>query len=206
MGFRSVTLRRRLSGVSNDLISMRSLIGASMAVFAVGGIVGAVSAAQYSDQIEKVFQEVERFLGGIARLPAWGMVAVIFANNLVKAAAALFGGIVAGIGTVYFLFVNGFILGALWYDLASEYPYALVAGSIAPHGIFELFAIFVAGGGGLRLGRAAVSRIVRRSRAQSLRQEIQQAARIFLFFIAPFLLIAAAVETFITPLVVRIWW
>jgi len=129
------------------------------------------------------------------------MSAIIMTNNIRVAIMALAFGITAGIGTVWILFYNGMILGALAAYVASTGSHGdmLIFWSlILPHGVPELAAIFLSGACGLIIGRAVImpgslsrrDAVVRRTRE----------ATMLMPGIAVMLVLAALVEGFFTPL------
>ena len=71
----------------------------------------------------------------------------IFTNNIQIALFIYLGGLVLGIGTFYFLALNGLFLGyaATQYQLGNFVVYTI------PHGIFEVIGIIIAGAAGFRL-------------------------------------------------------
>ncbi|MCG8483307.1 MAG: stage II sporulation protein M [Clostridia bacterium] len=78
----------------------------------------------------------------------------IMINNISVALYAFVLGITLGLGTIYVLFKNGALLGALTgliYLFSDPYIYWSL---ILPHGILELFAIFVSGGAGLIIAKS----------------------------------------------------
>ena len=75
-------------------------------------------------------------------------------NNIQVAFVAFALGITAGIGTVFALVSNGIQIGGALGLFASEHVLHLIVGFVAPHGVLELAAIAIAGGGGLLLASA----------------------------------------------------
>ncbi len=121
----------------------------------------------------------------------------ILVNNLRVAFTTVGGGISAGFFTAFILFFNGLHIGGVAvlvarYNLATEF-WAFVS----PHGSLELPAIFWAGAAGLLIGRALLFPGYRR-RAEALRHYGSQAAQL-VYGVIPLLLIAAAIEGFISP-------
>jgi uncharacterized membrane protein SpoIIM required for sporulation len=98
----------------------------------------------------------------------------IMTNNLSVSFGAFAFGITAGIGTVYMMVFNGVLIGvigvACWLGGMSLSLWSFVA----PHGVLELPAIFIAGGAGLRIAQghalprlAAAPRLAGQSRWRS---------------------------------------
>jgi uncharacterized membrane protein SpoIIM required for sporulation len=118
-------------------------------------------------------------------------------NNLSVAFRMVGGGIVAGLWTIYALFFNGLLIGAVatlvgQNDLAYQF-WAFVF----PHGSLELPAIFIAGGAGLLIARALIFP-GRYRRWEAVRIDGIQAAQLVMG-IVPMLLIAGAIEGFFSP-------
>jgi uncharacterized membrane protein SpoIIM required for sporulation len=121
----------------------------------------------------------------------------IMTNNITVAFAAFAMGITAGIGTIYMMLSNGVMLGvigiACWLGGMSLPLWSFVA----PHGVLELPAIFIAGGAGLRIARGLLFPGLL-SRADSLAKSGGEAIRLLLGTV-PVLIVAGCIEGFISP-------
>ncbi len=112
---------------------------------------------------------------------------------------------ITGIGTLWMLALNGVLLGvvgaATWHAGMALALWSFVA----PHGVLELPAIFIAGGGGLEIARGLFfpGTLPRR---ESLARAGARAARLLLGSI-PMLLVAGAIEGFFSatnsPLIMK---
>jgi uncharacterized membrane protein SpoIIM required for sporulation len=115
-------------------------------------------------------------------------------NNVGIAFRTFAGGVLFGLGSVFFLVYNGLFLGAL----AGYVGQAGLGGTFWPfvvgHAAFELPAIVFAGAAGLRLGLALISP-GRQSRGRALLAASRQALPL-VWGIAALLLLAAFVEAF----------
>lgn len=121
----------------------------------------------------------------------------IMINNIKVSLAAVGGGIIGGLGTIYILFYNGLMISAIatlvaQYNLA--YPFWAF---VFPHGALELPAIFIAGGAGLLIAKGLLFPGVYR-RSESLKLYGMQAAQL-VFGIVPMLVIAGTIEGFFSP-------
>jgi uncharacterized membrane protein SpoIIM required for sporulation len=77
-------------------------------------------------------------------------------NNLSVALVGWAGGALAGIGSLYILFLNGFLLGSV-FGITIHYALAgRLLEFVSAHGPLEITLILVAAGAGLRMGRALI--------------------------------------------------
>ena len=98
-------------------------------------------------------------------------------------------GILFGIYPLFATIANGFILGFVASISVSEVGF-LVLWRILPHGIFELPAIFISFGLGLKIG----SFIFQKKKFKSLKNYSLNSLKVFVFIIIPLLIIAAVIE------------
>ncbi|HEY9628259.1 MAG TPA: stage II sporulation protein M [Coleofasciculaceae cyanobacterium] len=146
--------------------------------------------------ISQVRDRQELWMGSILGVEPFAS-ASIMVNNIRVSFAALAGGMMAGLGTLYIMVINGISLGAIAALVAQNnlsYPFWAF---VFPHGALELPAIFFAGAAGFLLGKAIVFPGQYR-RIDALRLYGQQAAQL-MFGIVPLLLIAGAIEGFFSP-------
>ena len=104
--------------------------------------------AQMSDTIERRQMWTESVLT-IKPLAS----SAIMTNNLTVSFTIFALGITAGIGTVYMLLVNGLLMGVISAACWQAGLGLRLASFVAPHGVLELPAIFIAAAGGLLIGR-----------------------------------------------------
>lgn len=128
----------------------------------------------------------------------------ILTNNLTVSFTTFALGITAGIGTVWMLCFNGLLFGvvsaACWQAGMANQFFSFVV----PHGVLELPAIFMAGGGGLLLAKGLLfpGSLPRRA---SLVAEGSRAVRLTLGII-PLLIVAGIVEGFVSPVDIPVVW
>jgi uncharacterized membrane protein SpoIIM required for sporulation len=121
----------------------------------------------------------------------------IMTNNLSVSFAAFAGGILAGLGTVYLMLFNGVLMGVVALACHRAVMSLSLWSFVAPHGVLELPAIFIAGGAGLLLAKGL---LVPGSfpRRDSLTEAAGLAVRLLLGVI-PILVIAGLIEGFVSP-------
>ena len=125
--------------------------------------------------------------------------AYIITNNVRVSFMAFAFGITFGAGTFYVLAVNGLMLGELaGYIMSNGSREAIIVfwSLILPHGVIELLAIFLSGGCGLIIGRAALIP-GKYNRKTSITLAARKAA-VILPGIVTLLIIAGIIEGFFT--------
>ncbi len=115
-------------------------------------------------------------------------------NNIGVAFRTFAGGLLFGIGSVFFLVHNGLLLGALSAHMANVGFQSTFFSFVVGHGAFELTAIVLAGAAGLRLGMALIDPGPL-PRVEALRRAAAVAIRIIYGVIA-MLVVAAFIEAF----------
>ena len=127
----------------------------------------------------------------------------IMTNNLSVSFVIFASGIVFGLGTFWFLFTNGMMLGVIA-AACHHYGMSLALWSfVAPHGSLELPSIFIAGGAGFRLGYAMLFPGNLRWKDSVARGGIE--ATRLVSGIIPMLVIAGCLEGFFSPSQAPIW-
>ena len=125
-------------------------------------------------------------------------------NNIQVTFAAFASGMTAGVLTVLLLVSNGVMIGGAVGLFESMDVGHLIWAFVAPHGVLELFAICVAGGGAFHLA-AAILLPGRLTRREAMVVRGRRAIRL-IAGAAMLLLVAGAIEGFISPLVWPIEW
>jgi uncharacterized membrane protein SpoIIM required for sporulation len=128
----------------------------------------------------------------------------IMTNNLSVSFMTFALGITAGIGTLYMLAFNGLLFGvvnaACWQAGMSGQLWSFVVS----HGVLELPAIFIAGGGGLLIAKGLLFPGILPRRASIVR-EGGRAVRLALGII-PLLIVAGTIEGFVSPTDLAVKW
>jgi uncharacterized membrane protein SpoIIM required for sporulation len=127
----------------------------------------------------------------------------IMTNNLSVSFVTFAGGIVFGIGTLFYLYVNGMMLGVIG---AACYHYGMslaLWSFVAAHGSLELPSIIIAGAAGLRLGHGMLFPGGYRWK-ESVAKGGVEATRL-VSGIIPLLVIAGCLEGFLSPSQAPVW-
>jgi uncharacterized membrane protein SpoIIM required for sporulation len=221
------TFRNRFQGQARSIvewyrtelpITLRQLRQPLMIVIGLGIIAGIVSylwvVKNVPAYIDLTPERVDQFKTFIAdnltnldslgeRLPA----PVLFYHNARTTVAFLLLGLVS-FGTLGLtLFIGnialvGGVLGAA--HLVGYSPLLAFVSGILPHGIFELSAIFLATAATLKVAAELVTPQSDKSLGETLLLSLADWFRIFVGIVLPFLAIAAMIEIYITPLLIKL--
>lgn len=141
---------------------------------------------------EVLHQEVVEYLMEIISetdgLGAFGLMRYIFFNNLASSFFGMVFGIALGFVPVLTTLFNGFVLGFVA-EMAVSSNGVVSLWRLFPHGIFELPAIFISLGLGLRLGLSIFDK-----KKDAVKNNLIESIRVFLFVIFPLLFVAAIIE------------
>jgi len=184
------------------IYSSRKYILAAVAVFTFSFAVGVLISIKYPDTSEKVLEMIKGTYGGIAVLDPFERMLLIFKNNVFISFVALLLGIGFGIIPFAFAALNGTVLGILVELFLKKQGFFFVLAAILPHGIIELPMIFISVGIGFRLGHAAYLLLTRMKTMNDLSHELEQGIIFYIKIVAPLLLMAAFVESYLTPLII----
>lgn len=177
---------------------------AATGLFLIGGLAG--MALALADPGFQRFLLGGEMMDTIERREMWthGILAVkplassaITTNNLSVAFAAFAMGMTAGIGTAWIMLLNGVLIGVIGVACLRSGLSLSLWSFVAPHGALELPAIFIAGAAGLLLGRGLLDPGTL-PRREAIIEAGGRAVRLLLGVI-PLLLIAGAVEGFVSP-------
>jgi len=117
------------------------------------------------------------------------LVSFIFFNNLQSSFLGMIFGFFLGIFSVITIVVNGYLLGFVSARVVQEGG-VFVLWRLLPHGVFELPALFISMGLGLKLGMF----VFYKKRFKTLKTFFWNSLRVFVFVIIPLLVIAAVIE------------
>lgn len=137
-------------------------------------------------EIMKIIEEIIKRTEGMSSSE---LIRFIFFNNMQSSFLGIVLGVFLGIFPLLFAAFNGYVLGFVAL-MAVEAGGGGVLWNILPHGIFELPAIFISLGLGLRMGMLVFQNI----RRKSFKYYFFELARVFVFVVIPLLIIAAIIE------------
>ncbi len=144
-------------------------------------------------ELLKILEEIVKRTEGLSQFELIGF---IFFNNVQSSFMGLLLGVFLGIFPLIFSAFNGYILGFVA-SMAVGANGVGVLWRILPHGIFELPAVFISLGLGLRIGMLVFQHI----NMKSFKYYAYELARVFVFVVIPLLIIAAVIEGTLIALV-----
>ncbi|MGI5501106.1 stage II sporulation protein M [Lentzea sp. CA-135723] len=192
-------------------LGWRWWVPAGLAFYLLTGIIAAWIASspevQASIAAPEELREMTRVGGGYESYyssdPAGSFAAKVWTNNAWVAAACLLLGVLFAIPPIYLLFSNAVNvalgIGLMFGAGRGE----LFLGLLAPHGLLELTAVFVAAGIGMRLGWQVIDP-GKRTRAQALATEGRSVVAVALGLVVV-LLVSGVIEGFVTPSGLPTW-
>jgi stage II sporulation protein M len=197
-------MRRYSLSLKGDLAYLRSIriyIAVSVFTFVLSAVLGYMAAAADPSFADNWMKELS-MLKWIMDLSPPLIMLVIFLKNLAACAMSVLLGLGLGIMPLLVVTSNGILIGVVSYTaLQRASPLFLLAG-ILPHGIIELPVVLISIAMGFRLGHLLILSLL--GEDVSLVEEVKTSIRLLFMRFAPLLFVAAAIETFITPLVMSV--
>ncbi|MBX9912884.1 MAG: stage II sporulation protein M [Pseudomonadaceae bacterium] len=180
-----------------SLLFYGSLLGMGLLVYLFPELVYSVVPPEQVHSMESMYAPDAHRLGRFGERNSgddWMMFGYYIMNNIGIAFQTFASGLLFGLGSLFFLFFNGLMIGAVAGHLSQIGSGLTFWSFVIGHGAFELTAITVAGAAGLKLGWALIAP-GRWPRSEALRlaakQSVQLVAGAMLL-----LLIAAFVEAY----------
>jgi len=166
--------------------SSANYIYATIVIFFLASIAGFI----FRDDLTFLNRLLQELIQRTEGLNTLEMTFFILQNNLQSSLIAIVLGLAFGIFPLITSILNGVVLG---YVLGISYDVAGITSwwRILPHGIFELPAIFISFGIGLKLG---FSIFARKNKLKEFKLRFYNSMNTLLMVIIPLLMIAAAIE------------
>ena len=188
--------------IKDDAAYLKSIyiyIALSVFLFALTAVMGYYT-AQLDPEFAAGWTEQLDMLIWILEQPPLMIMIIIFLKNLLASATAMLLGLGLGIVPMMVATSNGFLLGIVGYSAVQQEGWLYLAAGILPHGIIELPVVLLSVAIGIRLGHLLALSILREK--ADLSGEVRVAIHFLLRWVMPLLFLAAAIETFITPLII----
>ena len=176
----------------------------AVAIFLVAGAVSA--AVTYHDPDFELKILGPQMVQTIARHEMWthSIVGIkplassaIMTNNMSVSFTTFAAGITAGLGTIYMMAFNGLLIGVIGMACSMSGMSLQLWSFVAPHGVLELPAIFIAGGAGFRVAQGLLFPGFL-PRGESLARAGIEGVKLLLGPIT-ILIVAGTIEAFVSP-------
>jgi len=180
-----------------SLLFYLCLLGMAALVLAFPELVYSLVSASQVEQMEAMYNPEAHRLGEFGTRGSgedWVMFGYYVMNNIGIAFQTFAGGLLFGLGTLFYLLFNGLMIGAIAGHLTGIGYHQPFWSFVIGHGAFELTAITLAGAAGLKLGAALIAP-GRLGRGEALRLAAARAVRL-IAGAALMLLIAAFIEAY----------
>ncbi len=142
---------------------------------------------------EQIFKFIKELLEKTEGMSQGELVRFIFFNNLQSSFFGMIFGILLGIFPFFAAVANGYLLGFVA-SITVENGGFITLWRVLPHGIFELPAIFISLGLGLKMGLIIFQKGSFLHKFESLRRYFWNSLKVFLFIVLPLLITAAIIE------------
>jgi stage II sporulation protein M len=165
----------------------KNFIWAAVVIFFIAVIIGFLY--QPPAIIKIILDNINTILAKTQGMNSLELISFIFLNNLQIGFMGLIYGFALGIFPILSIFVNGYVVGYVSSSaVASSGAGTLL--NLIPHGIFELPAIFISFGMGIKFG----SFLFYKQKMKHFSELFIKSLRVFVFVVIPLLIIAAIIE------------
>ncbi len=190
----------------------KSFILVGVILFVIGGIAGYTVYLNNPDlanlEGSSIFSGLEQKISFFQNLNILGKIIFIFLNNLLVALISVFLGAILGLFPIFIALMNGFVVGIVAGKVLESNGIGYLLVGLVPHGVFEIPAILIAIGLGLKFGYLIISTIIsillgkptKDNEFKLFIRELKPAFKIILILLC----IGAFVEILITPLLITI--
>jgi len=165
----------------------RNYIYFAVVLFFVSAFVGFLFPENFSF-FEQFLRELADKVNDLSLL---GLMWFILQNNVTSAFTAIIFGIFLGVFPVINALLNGAVLGYVFSKASAVGGFSVIL-LLLPHGIFELPAVFIALGLGIRLGMFIFA--PRGKKGKEFRDRLWGSLKVFFTIVLPLLIIAAIIE------------
>lgn len=189
-------LMRQLKNVilSAFVLFILSFVAGWFLIDAYPDLVSLIASPKMIDQV----QSGQLWTDGLLNVAPSSVLSInIAANNITVTLFAFVLGAFYGMGTLYIIGLNGFMLGSIFAFTAAYGLEGRLFAFVIAHGMVELSVIIISGAMGMQLGEALI-RPGQRNRLQAFQETSINAGKILLAA-TPFLIFAGLIEGFISP-------
>jgi len=156
------------------------------ALFLISILIGVIFPVFFQEFIKQLIENLAEKTKGMG---FFQLFVFILQNNVMTAFLGLLLGLILGLLPLLLVLFNGYVLGFISGKVAGVEGSGILL-RLLPHGIFEIPALIISLGLGLKLGMFVFSK----KPGKQLAYDLENSLRVFLFVIIPLLLIAGLIE------------
>jgi stage II sporulation protein M len=168
-------------------------------LFCFGLLLGLGTPAASFENIFKDFAGLGDFADMLAPLPQAAVFGLIFIRNISVLLISLAFSPLFCVVPSLALFANGWIIGLVSVSVLKQQSIGFLLAGLLPHGVFELPGLIMGEAVALSFGTTVVTALFRKEQRELLIPSLRQNLK-FLGIAFSLLLVAAAIETWLTPL------
>jgi len=166
----------------------RNFIYIVIGIFLIFGLIGFFIPAP-DFLMEQILDFIRELLEKTQAMSQMELIQFIFFNNLKSSFFGMVFGIALGIFPLFSSIINGYILGFVA-SMTVEGEGFSILWRLLPHGIFELPAVFISLGLGLKLGTF----VFYEKKLETFKEFFWSSLKVFLFIVIPLLILAGIIE------------
>ncbi|RPI97352.1 MAG: stage II sporulation protein M [Chloroflexi bacterium] len=169
-------------------------------LFTLTLLAGAAIAVALPHETQQIMELVGAEFSGFRDQSSFELMFRLFLHNALICAIMVALGLAFGLITLLIVADNGLVIGLIGTYTAGKAGLLFTIAAIMPHGVIELPAMVLSAAIGLYLGYSVLQSLFRRP--VDVVKELKDGASMFVFWVLPFLLIAAFIESYVTTAVV----
>lgn len=166
----------------------KNFIFATIIIFFLFSLIGFFTPTPPQIQ-EAIIKFIQELIEKTKDMSQSQLTSFIFTNNLQSAFLGMILGVFLGVFPIITAIANGYLLGYVA-KIATQSESILILWKIFPHGIFELPAVFISLGLGLRLSAF----IFQKEKIKTLKILTKKSIKTFILVVIPLLIIGALIE------------
>ncbi len=186
----------KIAEIKKYLYDIRFYILLSSFVFASGVVTGYFFVSDFPEETQEIVEKLKELFASGEEMTQFQIFLFILENNVTKLLLVLLLGIFAGIIPLFASFANGMILGLFGCLISESLSWKFFLVGILPHGVIEIPVLILATAIGMRIGKVALWRLF--GGKVGIKKELAKALKFYIIVLVPLLILAAAIEAFIT--------
>ena len=186
----------KIAEIKKYLYEIRFYVLLSSLVFISGVFTGYFFVHDFPEETREIIKELKEFFASGEKMTDFQIFLFVLENNVIKLFSVLLLGIFAGIIPLFASFANGMILGIFSCLVPESSSWSFFFVGILPHGVIEIPVLILSTAVGMRIGKVALWRLF--GGKVGIRKELAKAVKFYIIVLVPLLILAAAIEAFIT--------